>query len=482
MKDSMLLLLCGHLAAALALMGCGSSQSSSTTGDGGAVATPVGADAGCGVIVSESKCDKTQRPIVFVHGTYSAGDNIMSMALLFGSNGYCSDRFAAIDYNSLNAALGGPLNPAVANNAAPTIDSAIDAVLAANPGFTQVDLMGHSQGGAQCYAYLQDPAHAAKVAHYVHLAGGAQAAPPGPPDAGGVPTLSISSMSDTVAGAKGVTGADKTVVFQTQDHQAVCTSTETFAAVWQYLHQGGDGGPDGQTPKYTTIQCGDPTITLSGVAETLGDNAVPSGGRLEVYEVGSDPRDSGAPVQVFTNASDGGPPTPVTWQAKRLQQYEFRGIDASGNLIGHQYYAPFRRDNYWLRFLVPSQNPLAQIVTNPITSLNDDAEVSFVLRAARGAFRKDLGDSLTINGYEALNGQNATSSTVSVDLFAFDTNKDGKTQGGIVRTLVPFFVTDTDVFVASSPPGFVELVYNGYSLRIPNWPSKTQGLTAVTFE
>jgi hypothetical protein len=55
---------------------------------------------------------------VFVHGTYGSGDNIGNVALLFGSNGYCQDRFVAVEYNSLG---GSPLadldNDGVPNHA-----------------------------------------------------------------------------------------------------------------------------------------------------------------------------------------------------------------------------------------------------------------------------------------------------------------------------------------------------------------------------
>src|SRR4051794_31812418 len=64
-------------------------------------------DAECPVIVSDSACDKTQRPIVFVHGTYASGDDIANIALLFASNGFCPERFVAIDYNSLLWVTGG---------------------------------------------------------------------------------------------------------------------------------------------------------------------------------------------------------------------------------------------------------------------------------------------------------------------------------------------------------------------------------------
>ena len=114
----------------------------------------------CPVVVADADCDRSQRPFVFVHGTFGSGDNFAHVARLLGSNGFCQDRIIAIDYNSLGEMPG--------TNG--QLDAAIDAVLAAT-GFTQVDLAGHSQGTAHCGAYLSDPAHAAKVAHYINFSG-----------------------------------------------------------------------------------------------------------------------------------------------------------------------------------------------------------------------------------------------------------------------------------------------------------------------
>src|SRR5262245_29290593 len=61
-------------------------------------------DASCPDVVKDSDCDASLRPLVFVHGLYGSGDNIANVALLMTSNGYCADRFFAIDYESLNSA------------------------------------------------------------------------------------------------------------------------------------------------------------------------------------------------------------------------------------------------------------------------------------------------------------------------------------------------------------------------------------------
>src|SRR5262245_35202369 len=89
----------GLLAPLLLLSACGSD-------DEGGGPRPSGTSGDCPVVVSALDCDKTQRPIVFIHGTYGSGDNIAHVASLFGSNGFCQDRFLAVDYDSLG---GNPL-------------------------------------------------------------------------------------------------------------------------------------------------------------------------------------------------------------------------------------------------------------------------------------------------------------------------------------------------------------------------------------
>jgi len=129
--------------ALLGLTGCGSSSTEgiTPTPDSGQGGTPDSGVAACAVEVREADCDKSQRPIVFVHGTYGSGDNIANLALLFGSNGFCQDRFVAVEYNSLGGNPQGKL------------DGLIDKVLA-DTGRDKVELMGHSQGTRHCYDYL----------------------------------------------------------------------------------------------------------------------------------------------------------------------------------------------------------------------------------------------------------------------------------------------------------------------------------------
>jgi pimeloyl-ACP methyl ester carboxylesterase len=454
------------LSALLALAGC--SEDEDSTADSGAPEVDAGSDAGseptwigrtepvdpndCPRVVSDADCDTTQRPIVFVHGTYGSGDNIAHVAQLFGSNGYCQDRFVAVDYNSLGL---DPLEQ---------LDALIDEVRE-RTGLEQVDIMGHSQGAGHCYDYLEDAAHAAKVAHYVHLAGGARNAPPG-----GVATLSLASESDTLLGADGVAGAEETVVFDDQDHFAVASSTDSFVAIYKYLIGG--------EPEHTNIQCGDDMVTIEGVARTFADNEPVVGGRLDIFELGSTgTRTRGEPVATLEGDENGRSPA---IELKRGVQYEFIGYDAQGTVIGHQYFAPFVRSNRLLRFLSPSSNALAAIPTNNVVT--DAAHTAFVLRSFQGAFRKDLGDTLTVGGSEVLQDAFADKASATVGLFLFDANKNGTTDLGSLASygFTPF-VKGTDVYVSAEEPALVEIEFDGHTMRVPNWPSDTEGLTLLVF-
>jgi pimeloyl-ACP methyl ester carboxylesterase len=185
MSTRTIVLCCGAL-----LLAASCSDSSSQSGTDTTLSCPV--------VVADADCDKSQRPFVFVHGTFGSGDNFAHVASLLASNGFCADRIVAIEYNSLGDKPG--------TNG--QLDAAIDRVLA-QTGFTQVDLAGHSQGTAHCGAYMSDPAHAAKVAHYINFSG--------TPDVGDVETLSLSSQHDLGNTPHHATGTHvKTVTFTDQ--------------------------------------------------------------------------------------------------------------------------------------------------------------------------------------------------------------------------------------------------------------------------
>jgi pimeloyl-ACP methyl ester carboxylesterase len=426
------------LAAAVAAA-CGGSSKSGTAGD-----------LSCPVVVAEADCDRSQRPFVFVHGTFGSGDNFAHVARLLGSNGFCQDRIIAIDYNSLGD------RPAENGQ----LDAAIDQILA-ETGFDQVDLAGHSQGTAHCGAYLSDPAHRAKVAHYVNFSGS--------PDVGDVETLSLSSEHDLGNRPHHATGSRVTAVtFVDQDHFAVAASTRSFVELYRYLR--------GEDPAYTEVQCGEEMVTVEGVAESFADN-VRMTGQVEIRAVGDTPRAVGDPVLTVTPGADGhfGP-----FQLQRGPVYEFKAFDADGELVGYQYFTPFKRSNRLVRLLSPSPNPAIAAASTDLV-VHSPNHVALVVRWYGGALRQDLGASLTIDGTEVLTSENAGEAALQtpalaggvVGFFLFDADLDLTTDLGLVASAP--FLSFTDVFMDARTPRFIELRFTAGS-EDPSLPDQPQDL------
>jgi hypothetical protein len=521
------------------LFGCGNGDDNAASPDAGGTGTKVDAEAdaiasgdvsvppvaACSTVVSEANCDKTLRPFVFVHGTYGSGTNFGHVASLLESNGYCPDHIVAVEYDSVQVDQPGlDCNPPGSNT--PTgcgkIDKVVNDVLAKFPEFTQVDLAGHSQGTEWCGDYIGAGgvgAHADKVAHYINFSG--------VPDVGNVQTLSVSSMHDlggsphhatgtsvctipfpdgasvdaganadaTVSseGGAGDAGAApacnvKQVTFINQDHFACAASTDTFIQLYRYLN--------GKDPKYTTVQCGDDPVNIVGIAETFADNT-PVMGKIEVRQV-TTPRAAGAPEQVIMGDATGHfGPVPL----KRGAYYEFAGYDANGKLLGYQYFSPFLRSNYLLRFLTAASGSDGSPVGAAVASQSSDHFVrsanfiNLVGLWAGGAFRQDLGASLKIEGNEVLTSDNTGTAAFmkapglnggAVGLFMYDANKNGKSDLGLV-TSGPF-LSFTDVFVDAKTPKFVELSLTPGSedpsivdekIVISNWPSNNAQMIAT---
>src|SRR5262249_2140672 len=135
-----------------------------------------------------------------------------------------------------------------------------------------------------------------------------------------------------------------TVTLTDEDHFAVAASRRSFIALYHYL--------TGKDPQYTSVQCGDESVTVEGIAETFADN-VPTHGKIEVRDLGTIPQAAGPPLFTLTPEADGhfGP-----IQLKRDPQYEIKGFDDQGNLVGYQYATPFKRSNHLVRLLTPSGN------------------------------------------------------------------------------------------------------------------------------
>jgi hypothetical protein len=456
---------------------------------------------GCPVVVPEANCDKNLRPFVFVHGTFGSGDNFEHVAQLMTSNGYCPDHIVSVEYDSVNGVFAGAC-PGGALNTDMLIDQAVDKVLAnvkdcSGNAFTQVDLAGHSQGTAHCGTYLQNATHAAKVAHYINFSG-----IPGVV----VPTLSLSSMHDLMNSPHHVTGGTPCtsgpgepptpdgcnvvkVTFQDQDHFAVAASKDSFVAVYKYL--------TGKTPQYTDVQCGSDPVTIAGISETFADNT-PVTGKVEVRPIGDTPRAAGAADTTIMPGTDGrfGP-----IQLKRNVAYEFKGFDSQGTFVGYSYFTGFKRSNYLVSLLTPS-NCMSVKAMSTDHVVRGPNHTAVVARWGGGAFRQDLGASLKVDGtehtgpIEVLTDENAGASALKtaalgggvVGFFMYDANQNMMTDLGLPYSYN--FISFTDVYMPTATPGFItftltpgseDLTTTNVTLKIPNWAS-SDALVSIFFQ
>jgi pimeloyl-ACP methyl ester carboxylesterase len=401
--------------------------------------------------VPDSECDTTKRPIVFIHGTFGSATEISTPAQLFGSNGYCQDRFVAVEYDSLGDSPLGQLK------------ALVDDVLA-RTGFDQVELAGHSQGTRHACDYLA--LHADKVAHYLNLSGGC--------NGNGVPSLSLSSQNDlgaAVADGPRVPGpvhpaatpTQVRVTLEMEDHVAVAGSRKAFIEMWKYLY--------GAEPAHDSIQCGQDPVVLDGKIVTLGDNVIRANAKIDVFEVDTltDPWERGKPNQTV-QADAGGH---FRMELRRGIRYEFRQWDADGTLLGHVYYAPFKRSNYLTRLLSESQNPLVKSATSDAI-VRAPGQGVMAARYLGGVLRADWGNSLTIDGAEVLTSDNAGKSSNVTGLFMFDANQNKASDLGRVYNVS--FLWGTDVFIDSSTPRWLDVRWtneegNKAELKVPNWDS-----------
>ena len=108
------------------------------------------------------------RPVILVHGTFGdMSDSWQALSPLLYNNGYC---VFALNYGSYlgSGALGVDATGPIESSAA-TLSSFVNRVLAAT-GASQVDIVGHSQGGMMPRYYMKFLGGAAKVHTLVGLA------------------------------------------------------------------------------------------------------------------------------------------------------------------------------------------------------------------------------------------------------------------------------------------------------------------------
>ncbi len=410
-------------------------------------------------------CQDEHRPVIMVHGFLASGDTWALQSLRFQSNGYCPDQLHTFDYNTLDQSI----------DHATALDAFVDGVLAAS-GASQVDLAGHSMGGALGYEYLDDAVRAAKVASYAHVGSLPQDGPAGPN--GELPTLNIWSVDDYVIDdASDIPGADN-LMLPGKDHYAVATCTEAFAAIYAHFNGGAAPENDDITPQT------EPVILLAGKAVALGENTPAEGWTVDVYAVDSDTgeRRTSSPLASFLVAPDG------WWghfPAQAETHYEFHvhpGDEATEDDIPiHYYLEPFVRTNrhVYLRTM-PSPNSLAGLLLGDV-DYTDDAAVLVNFTASTAILHAT--DSLTVNGVQLATAELATAEDTTIALFLYDDNANGSSD----ETPIPIFsslpfLKGMDLFLPATPGATNTVDFNGRRLNTPSWPSATEGVTITVFE
>lgn len=393
-------------------------------------------------------------PVLFVHGLEGTGAQFQSQKLRLTSNGYPHELIDEVDYNSL---VGAGNRTAVHGQ----IDAKI-AELRQRAGTEQVDVVGHSLGTIVMESYLEDAERRAGVRRYVNIDGQDTK-----PD---VPTLAVwagkNNEDAKMEGAENVTVPNQT-------HVQVCTSKETFQALFAFL--------TGKAPKHGIVrQRG--VIEVAGRAVTFPQNEGLAGAVVYAWPLTADgTRASATPAATadITDGSEGGGDFgPLRLRAGR--PYEFEVVRA-GRPTRHLYFEPFVRSDYTLRLLA---SDVIGAYTGGRTGSMSVSQVRY--KELWGNVEGET-DELRINGLSVCTATLCPWTKQVNAFFAFDRNLDGQsdltTPDPVVGNLP--FISAADVFVAASTPPDATATFELFSrgattprtIRMPNWEAANDGVT-----
>jgi pimeloyl-ACP methyl ester carboxylesterase len=425
----------------------GGSADASGSGDGAAEATGVNED---GVDPLPALPDDVALPIVFVHGFAGSAQQYESQAMRFVANGYRQERIVAYEHDGAGFDIAGY---------SAGLTEFVDATLA-DLGAEQVYLVGHSRGTAVSSAYLNDPAHAAKVAKYVAI------------DGAPCPTV-VPCLAPNQAGNPG------------QSHVEVATSKESFAAQYEFLV--------GEAPEVVDIVPQRDPVVLSGRAVNFPANTGRAGATLDVWEVddATGARTGDEPDDSFELDDEGGfGPLEVAPDA----HYEFVLSTDESPIQHHLYLQPYARSSDLVRLLSSPPDGTTRANTN----VGDDhaAIVAIRMREWYAADDPDLpGDERDVlevsgDGGEPVNVMTGFVGNGAIGLHLHD---DAATPGESTLAALPYFSSQPfqsgiDVFlpaseaaegtitVTNTPRGDTE---RPQTLNVANWPSSGHSISVM---
>jgi len=390
----------------------------------------------------------TRRPIVFVHGMLASGDTWTSQVQRFLRDGYRLNDLAMLDWNTTSMDM---------RKSVHQLDSLVQAVLR-RTGALQLDLVGHSAGGALCLQYLRDSLRASRIAHYAHIGSTRLQAPPP------VPTLNLYSPDDRISGGADAAGVTN-LALAGHDHYEVATSADSWIALKAHF--------SGQNK--SAVRLPDPPthlkFPLAGKACILGENRPEAGASVRVFACDSNGRRGGKQWEGHTDAAGNWGP----FEARPGIAYELV-VEATGKRPVHYFRMPFSEQNplVYLRTL-----PQAGMTARLLQGLPQDSTMTaLVLFSAHRAVVHGR-DTLEVDGWPLATEALASAAKTAIAWFVVD-DGDKRSSGTALNAFRGFpFMTGVDLHIDSRSGAPLRIRFNGRQLLLPRLASNAAITVAV---
>jgi hypothetical protein len=397
--------------------------------------------------------DTMFRPIVMVHGFLASGDTWSPFAQRFSSNGYSWRRLFVFDWNSLGSTT---FNK--------DLDVFIDDVLK-KTGYSKVDLMGHSAGAGNCFTYLKDAKAAAKVAHYVLVAGAKQTMSAGP--TGEIPTLNIWSDADKTVAGSDIPGAQNVKLIG-KDHYEVATSAASFEAIYIFFK--------GSKPATTKILYEDHPC-IAGRACTFGENSPAANAAIEVWETDSKTGERLDPKPFHETTTDAkGYWLPVIVKPNTTYEITVKETGTGKRTI-HYYREGLIHNNLFVYLrTIPPPGSFAGLLLGGLPT-NKEQVVLNVFSSSQAVVSGR--DTLSVEKTPFSTPAIAPASKTMIALFLYDT-------GNLKTDLTPLplfgnftFLNGLDYFIDATLDKPVEVAMNGRKILFHRWPANNHIVVTV---
>jgi len=402
------------------------------------------------------EAQKSDFPIIMMHGALGSGDTYATQAQRFVSNGYSAELIYAFDWNSLDQ-LGTPELE---------LDVFVENVLTTS-GKGKVILVGHSAGGNLGYTYLSNAARAEKVERYIHVGSFVNAGPAGPNEE--IPTLNLYSLADEVVDGDDIPGAVN-VALAELDHYQIATSSESFVEMYKFLNNGNE-------PLEDIVE--EDNVMLSGRVVDLGSNEEQGDVKIEIFKIDENTggRSSQEAVDELSTDDNGnwGP-----WQAEKGQRYEFVISSSQSDFRKLHYYREgFVKSDHlvYLRSFPPPGSPISILLG--LLPESEDQSV-FAIFSSNQAVLSGR-DELDFNEFELSTQALASPDQTTIAFFVYD-NGDLVSSGNQHLLFGAFpFLNGVDLYTPVENCLIIPITFNGVTLHAENWKSSNQGYSIVVF-